>query len=189
MKILLHPLLILTAYAIEARQFPVKKVERNSDRFIVRYKNDDGRSSAHRAATEVHAHLAPQKAVAGTFSSEALEGLHNNSNIEYVEQDYLRYLKRGYDTNDLFKQQMYNNETGDENYRKLTETVPYGIPMVQADQVPYDSSNPRTVCIIDSGYALGHEDLPSTNVDGYSLDANFPWNQDNFGHGTHIAGR
>jgi serine protease len=190
-------ILLLAPSAIEARQFPVKKGQPDPHRFIVSYKNEEGKANVHTVAEKCHTDLGPQHAIAATLSSEACEGLRNNSNIEYVERDYPRYLTRmrGYDSNDLFKPHLPNNtETHDENHRKLTETVPYGISMVQADQISYDSSNPRTVCIIDSGYDLGHEDLPSTNVDGFSFGgnfpwSNFPWNQDGAGHGTHVAGR
>jgi serine protease len=169
-------------------------LEPDSDRFIVRYKNEQGKASIQAAAQKVHVDLEPQDAFAVTLSSEALEGLQNNPNIEYVEQDSPRYtmMIRGYHLkDDVLKEDIpNNNEThGDENHRRVAETVPYGIPMVQADQVSYDSSNPRTVCIIDTGYNLGHEDLPSNNtVDGYD-DGNLAWSQDGVGHGTHIAGR
>jgi hypothetical protein len=207
MEIRLPPLLLTLAllYAIEAHhvtytdgppenQSTVTLDPTDSDRFIVHFKNGQGKSSAQAAAKKVHVDLGPhQNAVAVTLSGEALEGLQNNPDIEHVEQDYRRYpmMMRGYDdSNGIFKEHMPSKETRDENHRGLTgSTVPYGIRMVQADQVSYDSSNPRTVCIIDTGYNLGHENLPSTNVDGSSLDGNFPWNQDGLGHGTHIAGR
>jgi serine protease len=204
MKILLHSLFLLLApYAIDAihvtndgppenQPAPVT-LKPDSDRFIVRYKNEQGKSTTQAAAQKVHFDLEPQNALAVTLSSEALEGLQNNPNVEYVEQDSPRYtmMMRGYNLkDDVLKESISsNNETHDQNQRKVAETVPYGIPMVQADQVAYDSSNPRTVCIIDTGYNLGHEDLPSTpHVNGYDGD-NLVWNQDGRGHGTHVAGR
>jgi serine protease len=184
MKILLHPLLLLLApYAIEAI------LEPDLDRFIVRYKNEQGKSSAKAAAQKVHVDLEPQNALAVTLSSEALEGLQSNPNIEYVEQDSPRYtmMMRGcLSKDDILKENIPNNN----KETQITETVPYGIPMVQADQVPYDSRKPRTICLIDTGYDLGHEDLPSTNstVDGYD-GGNLAWNEDGTSHGTHVAGR
>jgi serine protease len=207
MKIVPATLLLLLApyYAIEARhitsdgppanQSPTRSQPPDLHRFIVRYKNEEGKANVHTAADKLHADLGPQHAIAVTLSTpEALESLQNNSNIEYVEKDYPRYpmtiMRRRYDSNDFLKQHVpYNNETHGAHHRKLIEMIPYGIPMVQADQVSYDSRNPRTVCIIDTGYNLGHEDLPSTNVNGYTFDRNFPWNQDGTGHGTHVAGR
>jgi serine protease len=195
-------LLILAPYAIEARYLTIDgppdhpsptTILPDPHRFIVRYKNEEGKANIHSDAKKCHTDLAPQHAIAVTLSTEALESLQNNPNIEYVEEDYPRYTMRigGYDSNDGFKQHMPNNNKGtlDENHRNLTEVVPYGIAMVQADQVSYDSRNPRTVCVVDTGYSLGHEDLPSTNVDGFSFEGNMPWNQDGDGHGTHVAGR
>lgn len=66
---------------------------------------------------------------------------------------------------------------------------PWGIRAVQADQLPQGDAlaAARKICIIDSGYSLGHPDLPgSPKVSGYN--GNLPWNQDGDGHGTHVAG-
>ncbi|MCA1616878.1 MAG: S8 family serine peptidase, partial [Acidobacteria bacterium] len=47
----------------------------------------------------------------------------------------------------------------------------------------------RKVCIIDSGYYLGHEDLPTApNVTGDNDSGTGNWYQDGSGHGTHVAG-
>ena len=170
----------------------------DSDRFIVRYKNGRGKSIAHTAAKKVrHADLGPHhNCMALTLSSEALKSLENDPDIEFIEQDYPRYPMRlrGYHHSNEYvvKEETQNNNnnnnrTHEDNHRRLIETVPYGIAMVQADQVSYDGSNPRTVCIIDSGYDLGHEDLPSVNVDGYT-NGELRWDEDLLGHGTHVAG-
>ncbi len=62
---------------------------------------------------------------------------------------------------------------------------PYGLSMVQADQLTYLGN--IKVCVVDTGYALGHPDLPSATVDGDSEGAG-PWYVDGHGHGTHTAG-
>ncbi|AOS96158.1 Subtilisin DY [Microbulbifer aggregans] len=66
------------------------------------------------------------------------------------------------------------------------EIIPYGLPMVQGDQVSYQGG--QKVCIIDSGYTLGHPDLPVNGVNGAEDGGAGPWYQDPFGHGTHVAG-
>ncbi len=68
----------------------------------------------------------------------------------------------------------------------LTEETPYGITLVKALEIPdYVAGSGIKMCIIDSGYAVGHEDLPNNLVSGTS---NFcgqacNWKQDNSGHG------
>ncbi len=66
------------------------------------------------------------------------------------------------------------------------EAVPFGIDAVQAyDFAPNAAYMPK-VCVIDTGYNLGHPDLP-TNVDGTD-DGAGDWNIDGHGHGSHVAG-
>ncbi|TKB45297.1 S8 family serine peptidase [Thalassotalea mangrovi] len=67
-----------------------------------------------------------------------------------------------------------------------SEIIPYGLSMVQGDQVSYQGG--KKVCIIDSGYSLGHPDLPVNGVDGAEDGGAGPWHEDRFGHGTHVAG-
>lgn len=111
---------------------------------------------------KVHYELDRLNAVAVTLPTAALNGISRNPHVDYVEADELRY--------------------------PLAETTPYGIPMVQADMVDYDPTGNQTVCIIDSGYELGHEDLPGTMVSGTNDPGTGDWFTDEHGHGTHVAG-
>ncbi|MCE9679352.1 S8 family serine peptidase [Shewanella sp. AS1] len=67
-----------------------------------------------------------------------------------------------------------------------SEASPYGIAMVQADQI--QNMGGKKVCIIDSGYDLGHPDLPAATVTGADDGGSGPWYEDGVGHGTHVAG-
>jgi subtilisin family serine protease len=68
------------------------------------------------------------------------------------------------------------------------QTIPYGITMVQANKLPDTNTANRTVCIIDSGYDLAHEDLHDNNVDGEYDSGTGWWYTDENHHGTHVAG-
>lgn len=69
------------------------------------------------------------------------------------------------------------------------QVVPWGISMVQADQLSDVNAGNRKICIIDSGYDIAHEDLSANNVTGED-DPNGSglWTQDDVHHGTHVAG-
>ena len=103
--------------------------------------------------------------IAITLNKQAFNTALNHPAIEYIELDAKRFLK--------------------------AQTTPYGIPMVQADQVHQADTQAKRVCVIDTGYNLGHPDLPTQN-DGVTGEANNfavgSWNRDGNGHGTHVAG-
>lgn len=114
------------------------------------------------AGGQIHYEFDELNAFAVTVPARALAGLSRNPNVTLVEEDPKRY--------------------------PMAQTTPYGIPMVQADQVGDGNTGNRKVCIIDSGYYLGHEDLPSSTVTGSADGGAGPWYQDGSGHGTHVAG-
>lgn len=136
----------------------------NDDRFIVAFNNPAGARAALRGAgARIELELPSVGAAAASIPAHAVAALRNNPNIAYIEQDVPRY--------------------------PLAQVPPYGIGMVQADQVADTASGNVMVCIIDSGYASSHADLPSgTNVTASpDSGSGSPW-EDSCGHGTHVAG-
>jgi len=139
----------------------------DSDRYIVQFK-DNATRGGHRALSvagaDIKLNLSKVNAVAAEIPQQALRGLRNNPNIEFIEIDPKRYPTS----------------------LRETEHTTYGITAVQADGVAYQGG--KKVCIIDSGYALGHPDLPdSGNISGSNGSAG-DWFLDGLGHGTHVAG-
>ncbi len=88
--------------------------------------------------------------------------------VEYVEEDPKRYLL--------------------DVITPLAQSTPYGITMVQANQVSDSSAGNTKVCVIDTGYTSSHTDLQSSGVTGYAFSGHGNWYQDGNGHGTHVAG-
>lgn len=75
--------------------------------------------------------------------------------------------------------------------RKLQEAKMWGIDMINVTnlwnlQAP---ATPIKICVVDTGYDLGHPDLP-INVTGWNDPSGSygVWNIDGLGHGTHVAG-
>lgn len=115
------------------------------------------------AGAETHFRFDQLGAFAVSVPEQALNGLRNNPNVSFVEPDPKRFL--------------------------MSQTQPYGIAMVQADDLSLQpSSANRKICIIDSGYDLGHEDLPTNNVNGTNDSGSGNWYEDTNSHGTHVAG-
>lgn len=135
------------------------------DRYIIKFKEGKGpavkaqmRQNGGRSALA----LEKRNALAAHLPAKALRALQNNPNVEYVEEDAKRYL--------------------------MSQETPYGIPMVQADQVSDSVAGNRTVCIIDSGYDIAHEDLSGNAVSGTNDSGTGNWYEDQNSHGTHVAG-
>ena len=142
-----------------------------SDRYIIQFKagqGDAGRNILHASGATVALDLARQNAVAAYIPATALNGLRNNPNILYVEDDVKRYPSAT---------QYEPNNT-------------YGITMVQADQVTEVTAGPeKMVCIIDSGIQKSHPEFAAqSNITGTSDSGTGDWFTDENSHGTHVAG-
>ncbi|HVS32441.1 MAG TPA: peptidase S8, partial [Thermoanaerobaculia bacterium] len=132
----------------------------NDGRYMIKFRNFQGAAQAVTAAGGRVVHeLGPQETIAAWLPEQAIRGLEHNPNVEFIEVDPRRYL--------------------------MAETKPYGITMVQADDAVFNSNNSSgcTVCIIDSGYYRGHEDLQDTNVNGTNDSGTGNWYEDSCGHG------
>ncbi|WP_218310954.1 S8 family serine peptidase [Alteromonas antoniana] len=112
-----------------------------------------------------HKVLEKQRMVAASMDKRTMNLLRKNPNVESIAVDARREL--------------------------MAQSTPYGYNMVQANQFAQSDTSARKVCIIDTGYNLGHPDLPDTNngVTGQGNNAAVGnWYNDGNGHGTHVAG-
>jgi serine protease len=100
-------------------------------------------------------------------ASDAL-ALSLDANVEYVEEDLQR--------------------------RFMAQSAPYGIGMVQADQVDDSvasaNAGGKKICVIDSGLDLPHEDMGAQGgtITGTNDSGTGNWHDQGGPHGTHVAG-
>jgi serine protease len=133
-------------------------------RFLVKFRERGHHGGVVRAAGGSPVYEFPELGVVAAWLPEpALRGLAHNPNVILIEVDAPRY--------------------------PLAQSTPYGIPMVQADQVAEGAGvGSVRVCVIDSGYYLDHEDLQDSNVSGTNNSGTGNWFEDSCGHGSHVAG-
>lgn len=138
-------------------------VRNHGKRYIVKYKDSKrAKGALKNARAKIARELASHKATAAYIPEQALEALRKNPAISYIEEDVKRI--------------------------PFAETSPYGISMVQADQLNDGFSNEITACIIDSGYYLNHTDLQVQNVTASPDPGTGDPFTDGSAHGTHVAG-
>lgn len=159
------------AAGIGKTTIPAPEEDNGKQRVIVKFKSGQQtqmmKSTAMKAGN-VKVSLKQHNAYALEVSPQALQGLQNNPNVEYVEPDLRRkLLSTNLDT---------------------TEFEPWGISRVEGDIVSDNSAGNRTVCIIDSGYDIRNSDLASNNVSGTNDPGTGDWSTPGGSHGTHVAG-
>jgi subtilisin family serine protease len=149
-------------------------------RYIVKFRagrGGPGEAAVRAAGGDVVVVLGPQDAVAARIPAAALNGLSRNPNVEYIEEDAVR---EPYAVSDVLA--------------AGSETLPYGVQLVQADLVSTSAADSRKICIIDSGYSQQQEDLKDAitgevTFTGTGVDSGSgTWDKDSCGHGTHVAG-
>ena len=151
-------------------------------RVVVEFKAGAGaatRAAIAAAGGRVVRDLSQANALAVEIPASGVATLRRNANVTFVEDDAMRYpmgwaapkAKRG-----------VNVLPG------TAEVAPYGIAMVQADQLSDASATSRKLCIIDSGIDGSHEDLQGIPMAGFNLTSSGQWNTDENSHGTHVAG-
>lgn len=145
-------------------------------RVIVGFKPGAGaaaRSAVAAAGGRIAVDLSEVNALGVELPAAALAAIQRNPNVEYVENDAPRYA------------------LGTSSAMSLPgtpQTTPYGITMVQADQVSDAAAGNRRLCIIDSGVDASHEDLTGNVLNGENLTKSGQWYTDELSHGTHVTG-
>ncbi|WP_395405710.1 S8 family serine peptidase [Pseudoduganella sp. UC29_106] len=160
--------------ALSANTLPASAAAPDKVRVVVSFQPGKA-AEIHKAAAAAHGAVVHEifgmDAMALEVPTQALKGLQNNPNVLYVEEDEKRYALA------LSKQ----GATGG-------QSVPYGISMVQADQLSDASAGNRKVCIVDSGIDANHEDLVGNRLTGEWDRGTGWWYTDENHHGSHVAG-
>ena len=161
-------------------------------RVWVEYKGGQGamvRNALKGAGAQIHYQFDHLNSFVVTIPKGDLDSLARNPHVASIEVDAERSL--------IEPKRMTIQDLPDPN--NLGQTIPFGIDAVQARDV-WDSNRDgvidagaptgegRVVCIIDTGYYSGHEDLSGVDLVGGLSQVDDNWTEDGYGHGTHVAG-
>ncbi|HEU4776275.1 MAG TPA: S8 family serine peptidase [Telluria sp.] len=172
--------LLVAAVAVGVAGAASAQVDSEQTRVIVSFKkghHGDMHNDISRHHGRVKHDLTEIDSVAIEISKAELKELRKSKHIESVEEDVIR---RPFATTSASTGTPY----------ALGQLVPYGIKMVQADQLSDANVGNRKICIIDSGVDRAHEDIVgnSANMTGEYDSGTGWWYTDENHHGTHVAG-
>ncbi|XOV81157.1 MAG: S8 family serine peptidase [Aestuariibacter sp.] len=187
----------LTLQKLETKRYIIKF--RNGDSMSVMSDDEYSAQAAEKSRVSNLAHLQNtyninslfylnrSNAAVAHLTQAQIDALDDDDNVEYVEEDPVRKViqsvTRTFDG------------INPEAVSPSAETSPYGVALVQADQVSDAATTNIKVCITDTGYEGNHEDLrPYTDAgitgddnDGNGNDTGNWW-EPGHAHGTHVAG-
>jgi subtilisin family serine protease len=172
--------LLVAAAAIGAMGGASAQADSDTTRVIVAFKHGK-HADMHKEIGARHGRvkhdLAEIDSVAIEITNKELKELRKSKHIESIEEDAVR-----------FPFATTSASTG--TPYALGQLVPYGIKMVQADQLSDVNAGNRKVCIIDSGVDRAHEDIVgnSANMTGDNDAGTGNWFTDENHHGTHVSG-
>lgn len=149
-------------------------------RVIVHYKDshkDRAVSAVAGARGNVKHHVFGMNAMSVEVTAAGMKQLKAHQHVAMVEEDVKRYP-------------LSTSTPSTGAPYQVGQSVPYGIKMVQADQMPSGDSlaGNRKICIIDSGYDRSHPDLNGNVVTGEFDSGTGQWYTDESDHGSHVAG-
>jgi len=161
------------------------------DAMIVAYKA--GKAAAVRAEVlnaggKVVRELGRASAFAVRLPAAGVAALRASASVDFVEPDVQRRLL-GVPSRTM-EGLVQPQSTAVDTPTSGSEMLPYGIAMVQANQLGDALTGNRKLCIVDSGIDRSHPDLAgnSANLSGLNLTASGTWDSDENAHGTHVAG-
>jgi serine protease len=154
--------------------------EHERTRVFLRYGGIQGRRKARKCAGQIYQDNPDDDVIIMDANSTCMQSLAGLDDI--IEIDY---------DNEVQGMGMLDGDWEDAFTRALNDVTPWGIGMIQADQVDV-GDHEVTVCIVDSGIASGHPDFASENINGTDTVKFYGepwlWGGDKAGHGTHVAG-
>ena len=165
---------------------------------MVKYKDNNGKNELKKFANngKIDVDIPTFKMAAIKSKRKKIKAMNNHPLIEYIGFDKT-LTKLGWpssesagdavtgNSNKVVDEQLHylRRHLAEDGYNEM-----YGLRHVQADQLQQGTAKNVNICVIDTGYARDHPDLPSAGVIGFNPYSSGTWYTDVDGHGSHCAG-
>ncbi|UOR10830.1 S8 family peptidase [Halobacillus amylolyticus] len=163
--ILFFALAFTFAFSSIAQASAQKAVEQKAvvEDYLIGFKSEVNQNVIKGAGGKVLHEYKYMNVVHAKLPEQAVKALSNNPNVDYVEKD--------------------------QQAQATSQTTPYGIPQINADDVQAQGTtgNGVKVAILDTGIDASHEDLAVAGGESFVDGEPNPFNDGN-SHGTHVAG-
>jgi serine protease len=163
-------------------------------RFIVKYKQAGVSQAAMSNAPSINNMTSPEAVVSLAAVKNKLIKLGGKVKAQYPEMNMISVELSDSEAMSLAADDNVEYVEEDLQRRFMAQSVPYGIGMVQADQVDDSvasaNSGGKKICVIDSGLNLPHEDMGAQGgtITGTNDSGTGNWFDHGGPHGTHVAG-
>ena len=178
------------------------KAKEKGSRFLQEDATTTGYSVIEVETDDIKAEIEALRSVEGVVAIEIDDVMHvlSTSYQQKLRGSAADHMKDIQDAIKTAADQLSKEDGADHDHeRRLAEQTPYGITMTRANELwdinPPENAEPIKICVVDTGYDHGHEDLPTAayhGVAGFTPTGSAydgqVWTIDADGHGTHCAG-
>ena len=180
----LKHLLALCSACLLAAPAPGNAAPDAEKRYIISYTSEKAARTGRAAMLRLERELPTQNAVAVRLTAAEAARMAEDPEVVLVEPDPRRYRVVA------SRARPSSTDIRPAATSASTQVIPYGVSAVKAVGLTGVPSAGIKVCVIDSGYDLGHEDKPAKPiVSGQDDPAGAGvWTRDPSGHGTHVSG-
>lgn len=164
------------------------------ERYLVRYEADHHNAimaALQKKRISILRRMKQHPWISTRMTASQAQWLLSHPGVHAVEKEARRYpmdLPPDTSGNETIHYPLFPRATPVQDSTAPAQMESIALEQTQVAKIPKTYATAKSICIIDSGYDLNHEDLPTDNISGTNNPGSGNWYEDETGHGTHVAG-
>jgi len=164
------------------------------ERYLVRYKADHHNAimaALQKKRIRILRRMKQHPWISTRMTASQAQWLLSRPGVHAVEKEARRYpmdLPPDTSGNETIHYPLFPRATPVQDSTAPAQMESIALEQTQVAKIPKTYATAKSICMIDSGYDLNHEDLPTDNISGTNNPGSGNWYEDETGHGTHVAG-